>query len=197
MNTKKLLLGLAVALLAFAGTGCGEYGQVDQGRVIAFDKDKQTVTLVQDKAMDPEHPDYSIMPPHTYTMPTDPHERGADPNAGCRLTLDMEKKMVHIFNLNTQNLDDIPFEIVDKQEKVGPDHALVAGKKFPILDQEKKTITIYSSRQKLVVTIKVADEHFALPEESWIAGDEVRIYYKTAGVALRFMNITKTNIYKK
>lgn len=203
MNTKKLLLGLAVALLAFAGAGCGEYGQVDQGRVIAFDQDKQTVTLIQDKAMDAQHPDYSIMPPHTYTMPTDPAERGADPKAGYRLKLDVEKKLVRIFNPNTQDIEDLAIEIVDVQKNVGKDHPLVFDKdanqarKFPVLDQGKKTITIYSGRQKMVVTIKVADEYFALPEMTWDAGDEVRIYYKTTGVALRFMNVTKTDIYKK
>ena len=92
MNTKRILLGLAVALLTFGVLGCDEYGKVDQGRVIAFDKDKQTVTVIQDKAMDSQNPDYSILPPHTYTMPADPAERGADPKVGYRMQLDVENK---------------------------------------------------------------------------------------------------------
>jgi len=36
-----------------------------------------------------------------------------------------------------------------------------------------------------------------MPENTWDAGDEVRIYYKEAGKALRFMNISKTDIFKK
>ena len=35
------------------------------------------------------------------------------------------------------------------------------------------------------------------PDETWDAGDEARVYYKEEGKALRFMNISKTNIFKK
>ena len=74
MNIKRTILGLTIALLTLGVVGCDEYGKVDQGRVIDFDKDKQTATIIQDKAMDARNPDYSVMPPHTYTMPSDPAE---------------------------------------------------------------------------------------------------------------------------
>jgi hypothetical protein len=65
------------------------------------------------------------------------------------------------------------------------------------VDQDKKTITIYSGRQKMLTTFSVPAEYFGFPEYTWDAGDEVRIYWKEKGKAIRFMNITRTDIFKK
>jgi hypothetical protein len=92
---------------------------------------------------------------------------------------------------------------VDQKENIAKDDPLVFDKakkearKFPVVDREKKTISIYSSRQKLLVIFSVADEYLALPDKTWDAGDEVRIYSKEKGKARRLMNITKTDIYGK
>ena len=42
-------------------------------------------------------------------------------------------------------------------------------------------------------------EYLELPPSTWEAGDECRIYYKENAKhqALRFMNVSKTNIFKK
>ncbi|HCU69507.1 MAG TPA: DUF4881 domain-containing protein [Desulfomicrobium sp.] len=203
MNIKRTLILLSIAMLAFGALGCEEYGKVDQGRVIAFDKEKATVTVIEDKNMEPSNPDYSILPPHTYTLPTEPIDRGADPKIGLRMKLDVEKKYIKIFNPNTQALEELPITIVDVQKDIAKDHPLVfdkdknAAKKFPLVDQDKKTITIYSGRQKMLVTFSVPEEYFGMPEYTWEAGDEVRIYWKEKGKALRFMNISKTDIFKK
>jgi hypothetical protein len=203
MNIKRTLFMLMVAVLTFGVLGCDEYGKVDQGRVIAFDKDKQTVTVIEDKNMDSQNPDYAILPPHTYTMPTDPAERGADPKVGLRMKIDVDAKIIKIFNPSTQVIEDLPITIVDVQKNIAKDHPLVfdkdanAAKKFPVVDQGKMDITIYSGRQKLLVTFSVPEEYFDFPEYTWDAGDEVRIYWKEKGKAIRFMNITKTDIFKK
>jgi hypothetical protein len=203
MNIKRTLLLLSIAMLAFGALGCEEYGKVDQGRAIAFDKEKATVTVIEDKNMEPSNPDYSILPPHTYTMPTVAIDRGADPKVGLRMKLDVEKKYIKIFNPNTQALEDLPINVIDVQKDIAKDHPLVfdkdknAAKKFPLVDQDKKTITIYSGRQKMLVTFSVPEEYFGMPEYTWEAGDEVRIYWKEKGKALRFMNITRTDIFKK
>jgi hypothetical protein len=203
MNIKRTLFMLIVAGLTFGVLGCDEYGKVDQGRVIAFDKDKQTVTVIEDKNMDSQNPDYAILPPHTYTMPTDPAERGADPKIGLRMKLDVDKKYIKIFNPNIQALEDLPIEIVDVHKDIAKDHPLVfdkaenKAKKFPVVDKEKKVITIYSGRQKMLATFTVPAEYFDFPEYTWDAGDEVRIYWKEKGKAIRFMNISKTDIFKK
>ena len=203
MNIKRTLFMLMVAILTFGVLGCDEYGKVDQGRVIAFDKDKQTVTVIEDKNMDSQNPDYAILPPHTYTMPSDPAERGADPKVGLRMKIDAEAKIIKIFNPNTQVIEELSIAIVDAQKDIAKDHPLVfdkdakAAKKFPVVDKDKKTITIYSGRQKLLVTFSVPEEYFNFPEYTWDAGDEVRIDWKEKGTAIRFMNISKTDIFKK
>ncbi|GAB1409217.1 DUF4881 domain-containing protein [Desulfovibrionales bacterium] len=203
MKITTTLLGLVAAILMFGSLGCDEYGKVDQGRVVEFDKEKQTVTVIQDKAMDAQNPDYSILPAHTYTMPTDPMERGADPKAGYRMKLDVENKYVKLYNPATQEFDELAIELLDVQKNIAKDHPLVFNKDtnkakvFPAIDKDKKAITIYSGRQKMLVTFAVPDEYINLPEKTWDAGDEVRVYYKTEGVAIRFMNISKTDIFKK
>jgi hypothetical protein len=108
MDIKRTLFMLVIAGLTFGMLGCDEYGKVDQGRVIAFDQDKQTVTVIEDKNMDSQNPDYAILPPHTYTMPTDPAERGADPKVGLRMKIDVDAKIIKIFNPNTQTIEDCP-----------------------------------------------------------------------------------------
>ena len=91
----------------------------------------------------------------------------------------------------------INYTLIDQKENVAKNSPLVEGKKFPIVDKDKKAITVYSGRQKLLVTFSVPEEYLALPNNTWEAGDEVRVYYKEPGKALRFMNITRTDIFKK
>jgi hypothetical protein len=86
---------------------------------------------------------------------------------------------------------------VDKLDPLVYDAAAKAAKKFPVVDREKKAVTLYSGRQKLFVVFTMPDEYFAMPDSAWDAGDEVRIYYKQEGKAIRFMNISKTDIFKK
>jgi len=203
MNITRTLFLLLIAAAILGLAGCEEYGKVDQGRVIAFDKEKQTVTVIEDKNMDSQNPDYSILPPHTYAMPTDPAERGADPKVGLRMKLDVDSRIIRIFNPITQTLEDLPIEIVDVQKNIAKDHPLVfdkatsTAKKFPVVDGNLRTITVYSGRQKMLATFTVPAEYFDFPEYTWDAGDEVRVYWKEKGVAIRFMNITKTDIFKK
>lgn len=190
-------LTLMAALSLTLALGCGEMGKVDQGRVIAYDPQKGVVTLIQDKKADPGKPDYDTLPPHTYTVPKDPTEMGPEPKAGLRLKLDLDKKLITIFDPETQGFKDIPFEILDKKVGVSKDDPLVKDKKLPLVDKDKKAITLYSGRQKLYTVIRVPDEYLDRPAYTWDAGDEVRIYYKEPGKALRLMNITKTDIFKK
>jgi hypothetical protein len=190
------LILMAVLPLALA-LGCGEMGKVDQGRVVAYDKDKQTVTLIQDKKAEPGSPDYNTLPPHTYALPKDPHEMGPEPKAGLRMKLDAKAKEITIFDPAAQNFKKIAYTLIDQKEGVDKSNPLVAGKQFPMVDKSKKAITIYSGRQKILTTFTVPEEFFAMPDDTWDAGDEVRIYFKEPGKALRLMNISKTDIYKK
>jgi hypothetical protein len=59
-----------------------DFGKVDQGRAVSYDKDKHMVTIIRDKKIDTQNPDYSYLPPLTYVLPTDPIETGPEPKAG-------------------------------------------------------------------------------------------------------------------
>jgi len=190
-----LVASLATTLV-LGGLGCGELGKVDQGRVIAFDKEKATVTFINDVKHDPANPDYSGAP-ITFSLPKEPADRGEDPKAGKRMKLDAKTREIVIYDVGTQSMKNITYTLIDQKEKVGKDDPLVKGKKFPLVEKDKKAITIYSGRQKLLTTFSLPEEYFALPDDTWEAGDEVRVYYKEPGNSLRFMNITKTDIFKK
>lgn len=195
-----LIAGMAIFPILIA-TGCGKLGQVDQGRVIQFDKAKGTVTIIRDVKADPQNPDYSHLPPMTYDLPADPNEMGPEPKAGLRMKLDTQTKEIVIYDLAAQNFKTIQYTLIDQKENIASDNPLVLEgqkpKKYPVIDQGKKTITIYSKRQKVLTTFSVPEEYFALPDYTWDNGDEIRVYYKEEGKSLRFMNITKTDIFKK
>ncbi len=184
------ILPLVVAL------GCGEMGKVEQGRVVAVDKNKDTVTFIVDVKHDTANPDYSGAA-MTFALPKDPNERGAEPKFGLRMKLDPKTRELIIYDPASQSMKKISYTLIDQKDNVGKNSPLVADKKFPIVDKEKKAITVYSGRQKLLVTFSVPDEYMGLPDYTWEAGDEVRIYFKEAGQALRFMNISTTDIFKK
>ena len=199
MLKKMLLAALPVVLLA----GCVDYGKVDQGRTVAVDTEKKTVTFIRDKANDAQKPDYTYLPALTYSFPADPAEMGAVPKAGLRMKLDVEKSQVVLYDPKKQNFDTIAIQIVDKQEGIDAKHPLVydatadKAKAFPAVDKDKKIVTIYSGRQKLLVSFIPPEEYMNLSAAAWDSGDEVRVYYKEDGKALRLMNVTKTNIFKK
>lgn len=189
---------MAIALivpLVFLG-GC-QFGKVDQGRVIKFDKDKKELVMIRDWKADVGNPDYTHLPPVTYKIPEDPNEMGPEPKAGQRMNLDAKGKHITIFDMAKQDFKTIDYTLIDQKENVGRDDPAVKDRKFPEVDKAKKTITVYSGRQKILTTFSLPEEYFALPDSTWDAGDEVRIYYKEDGKALRLMNITRTDIFKK
>jgi hypothetical protein len=191
------LIVLPIVLIAPLLIGCGDLGQVDQGRVVAYDKDKKLVTIIQDKKAEPGRPDYNTLPPHVYAMPADEAEIGAVPKPGKRMNLDTKTNTITIFDAAANDFKKIPITVLDEKKDISRDNPLVMDQKFPLVDKDKKKITVYSGRQKILLTFTVPEENFSLPEDSWEAGDEVRIYYHKPGVAQRFMNISKTDIFKK
>jgi hypothetical protein len=122
---------------------------------------------------------------------------GPAPSVGQRLKLDTDKNTITIFDEASQQIKEIPYTPVDKKEKIKKDNPLVKDKKFPVVDKTAKTIEIYSKRQELLVKFSLPEEYFAMKDETWAAGDEIRIYYKEPGKASRLMNVSKTDIFKK
>ena len=188
MNRKAILLIAAGCALGLAG--CKSLGQVEQGRTIAFDEAGRTVTVVHDSAMDPANPRYDVMPPVTFKLPDKPEETGPLPKAGKRLKVDTEKGQVEIYDEQKQNLVFVPITVVSVEKIAQP-----KDRKFPEIQGDK--VTIYSARLQELVTFTVPPEYASYPPETWAAGDEVRIYFKQPGQALRFMNVSQTNIYRR
>ena len=197
------LIPLGLILFLTLIIGCKDFGKVDQGRVVAYDKEKGLCTLIRDTSPDPKNPDYSYLPPIIYEIPKKPAEMGPEPKPGLRMKLDTQNRQITIFDPAAQNFNTINYTLLDQKENVDKENSLVFDKekkkpiKFPAVDRDKKTIMIYSKRQKMLVTLRLPEEYFKLPDYTWEAGDEVRIYYKQEGKALRFMNISQTDIYKK
>lgn len=205
MKFKHILISLAAAALVMPLAGCSkdDYPKVEQGRTVAYNKDTREVTLIHDSAIDSLNPKYDVLPAAVFKLPTDPAETGPEPKAGGRLKLDTVKKEIEIYDHKTQKLVFLPINITDLQQNIDREHPLVydkdakKAKKFPVVDKEKKTVTIYSGRQKMLCTFTLPDQYADYPESLWDAGDEVRLTFRTPGQALRFMNITKTDIFKK
>jgi len=187
-----VFLGCLPFILAL---GCGGFGKVNQGRVIEFDRQKGLVTLIQDSNYRvPGKPRYDVLPPVTIRIPVDPKQMGPAPEAGKRMLLDTDNNKMVFYDLATRSFRTVQFSLIERHTNVFRDDARVASLRFPAVNREKKTITLYSARLRELVTLSVPEEYLALPEDTWRPGDEVRCYYKDPGQALRLMNITKTDI---
>jgi len=194
--TRKSLVTLAtVAALCFP-SGCANFGKVDQGRAIAYDKQKRVVTLILDSAPKSDQPKYDVLPPLAVTLPLDPNETGPAPEAGKLLSLDTKQRTVVFFDQASATVKTVSYVPVEEQSDVSRNDPRVAKAKLPAVDRQKKTVTIYSRRKRLLLTFAVPDEYLALPDDTWKSGDEIRYYYKQPGQALRMMNVSKTDLTK-
>ena len=189
MNRKTIALTAAAGFL-LGLSGC-ELGRVEQGRAIAFDEAARTVTVVYDTNSDAANPLYNKMPPVTFRLPDKPEETGPLPNTGKCLKVDTDAGQMTIYDEQKQNLVSVPVTVL-KQEKVG---SPPKDRKFPEIQNGQ--ITLYAASQKEIITFTVPEEYASYPPDTWAMGDEVRIYFKQEGQALRFMNVSQTNIYKR
>ena len=204
MNRKAILL-IAAAGCLLGLSGCNSTGRVEQGQAVAFDEASRTVTVVYETdeadSMTPVTftcPECgavvetgNLKPPVAFKLPDKESETGPLPRAGKRLKVDAAKKRIAIYDDKKKSLAFVPIEIVNLQEKV--DAAAVKDRKFP--EVKDGQITIYAD--KALLTFTPAKAYADYPPETWAAGDVVRIYFKQEGQALRFMNVSQTNIYKR
>jgi hypothetical protein len=195
LTSKSLVTLAAVAALWFAA-GCANFGKVDQGRAVAYDKQKGVVTLILDSAPKADQPKYDVLPPMAVTLPRDLKEIGPAPEAGKLVSYDMKKRTVDFFDQASGTVKTVTYVLVEERNGVSRDDPRVAKVKLPVVDRQKKTVTIYSRRRKILLTFSVPDEYLALPDDTWKAGDEIRYYYKQPGQALRLMNVSKTDLSK-
>ena len=194
-----------VALASLGLTACGDFGKLEQGRCVAWDAEKRLATFVRDIGTGINNPEF-VLPAVTFSMPEDPAEMGAAPRAGLRIKLDTEKKVITMYNPATKAFEDLSFELVDEHKNVDvrKRHVLVfdvdAGRPrtFPQVNVEERKVTIYSARQMLLSTIRLSEADFTrFRTEDWDAGDLVRVYFREPGKSLRFMNVSRTDIYRR
>ena len=193
---RNLVLKL-IALSAFClSLAACDFGQVEQGRCVAYNPANKTFVLVLDVKHDVVNPSYTggVV---EYTMPADPAEIGPEPVPGGRVMIDHEKSQVILYV--DGKLENVPVEFTNVEKGIKPNSPKVSGVTFPVVNKEEGTVTEYSRRMQEIVTFKVPAEYLDLPAVTWEAGDECRIYYKENAKhqALRFMNVTRTNIFKK
>ena len=203
MNRKSILL-IAAAGCMLGLSGC-KLGQVEQGWAVAFDEASKTVTVVheprENESMKPiayrcpkcgeVSEAVNLKPPAAFKLPDKPEETGPLPKAGRLLNVDAANKRIAIYDEPKKALAFVPIEIVSLDDKV--DKNALKDRKFPEI--KDGTVTIYAN--KALITFKPAGDYAGYPPETWVAGDLVRIYFKQEGQALRFMNVTQTNIYKR
>ena len=137
---------------------------------------------------------YGVLPPVTIQVPEDRSQMGQAPTAGRLMSVDSQDRKVVVFDSATQSFKIIAFDMVEQRDGVFADDPAVKGAKFPRIDRDRKTITVYWPEQRQLVTFAVPDEYFGLPADTWAVGDEVRYYYKDPHKALRLMNVTTTGI---
>jgi hypothetical protein len=197
ISKRVLTMLLAFAPVLFAvGCSSSNYGKVEQGRAIAFDKHSGIVTVIRDSAASTNKPKNDMLPPITVKIPDNPEEMGPAPAVGKRLLFDTDKRIIVVFDAVAGSIKTIMYKPLMEAANVGKDDPRVKGVHFPIIDRQNKAITIYSTRDKKLVKFTLADEYFSLPDDTWQAGDDIRYYFKQPGQALRMMNVTRTDVMK-
>ena len=185
-------LGLALSTALLLVAGCGASGRVNQGRVIEYDAAKGLVTLISDSnPSNPADPHYDVLPPVAIRIPDDPGQMGPAPEAGKLLRLDSDKCEAVVFDSASRSIRAVTYTLLEELTGVSENDPRIAGRAFPAIDREGKTITVYAPERRWLATFTVPEEFLSLPDDTWKKGDEVRYYYKDPGKALRLMNVTK------
>ena len=193
---KRSAIALLAAVALLFSIGCANSGKVEQGRAVAFDKQQGEVTLILDSAPKSDQPKYDVLPPVVVKLPQNPAEIGALPEAGKLLVLDTKNRQITFFDQGSATVKTVSYSVIEQHDDVAKDDPRVGKAKFPVVDRQKKTVTVYSRRKKILLTFTVPDEYLALPDDTWKSGDEIRFYYKQPGQALRLMNVSKTDLTK-
>ncbi len=192
----KVATGMAVSalLLAAGGLLACSFGRVGQGRAVAYDKQQGLVTLVQESGVAKGGQPQYALPAVQVKIPIDASEMGPAPRPGKLLSIEPQARQLVVFDAAAADFKTIPYTSVKEEAGVFGDDPRVA--RMPLIDREKKAITLYSAHERKLLTFTVAEEYFGLPDDTWKAGDEIRYYFKQPGRALRMMNVTRTDVRK-
>ncbi|MDR0815884.1 MAG: DUF4881 domain-containing protein [Desulfovibrio sp.] len=192
MKIRTLLI--SVLALSFALAACDFNSGVEQGRAVAFDPATKTMTIVVDANRNSANPSYTgaVI---TYKLPVEAKEMGPKPLVGGLLKINLDKSLV-IFDPVFNAPKEIAVEFTDVEKNIDSKHPKVAGKTFPLIDEEKERVTIYSSDLKALITFK---PQRLLSPDVWADGDIMRVAFRNDDKiqAIRVMNVSKTDIFKR
>jgi hypothetical protein len=192
-STARFRLGLAATFAVFAG--CGGFGKVNQGQVVEYRKSTGLITLIGDSNYrDPANPRFDVLPPVTIHIPQNPREMGPEPAPGGLLQVDFANRRATVFDAATESLRSVPFVLISRENGVYPSDSRVSHTQFPVVDRTGRTITTYLPHHHALVVFTVPEEYYAMPDDTWKVGDEIRYYYKNPARALRLMNVTRTDL---
>lgn len=163
---KVVVFGLFIVSL-FASAAVAE---TIMGRVVDFDKAKRIITIVKDANKDKANPDFQL-PPVSFELPSDVDRV----KAGKRIKLDLKENKLKYFDDASASFKTIDFTLVEKKEGIEAEDPIVANASFPAIDKEKKTVAIYSRRQKVLTIISVPDEALELPVKTYDSGDDLTL----------------------
>ncbi|MDR1777205.1 MAG: DUF4881 domain-containing protein [Desulfovibrio sp.] len=188
------ILTTALLALSLALTACTYDGGVEQGRAVAFTTG-QSLTMVLDTGKERGKPMYNGKVA-TYKVPSAANDMGTEPVLGGLLAVNPDKKTVTVYD--GAAIKELPVEFTDVQKDIGARHPLVAGKSFPMVDKEKQTVTVYAPTIRSLVTFKPGAA-ISMKDSTWKFGDEMRVAYRNAdkGQAIRIMNVSQTNIFRR
>lgn len=184
-------------------TGCFSFGNVEQGRVVAFDENARTFTMVLDVSTVAQTTDYSGLPAVTRQLPADKDEIGKLPVAGNLLSVDTMTHTLSIYDGTSQSIVKVSYQPVDEKKDVGAKNPLVydaeqkKAKEFPVVDATASSVQMYLPDQKLLVTAGLSPEDIQRDPSAFRQGDAVRVYLKNPPETLRLMNVSKTDIFSK
>jgi hypothetical protein len=187
----RTLVWILIGAAAVVTAGCTNYGTVEQGRVINYDKRSGQVTLIRDSTGgQAPKPAYDSLPPISVKSPEDPDEMGPAPQAGKLMRVDLKNQEIVIYDTAANQFRTIRYTPVGERQNVA------RGTGLPVIDKANKTITVYCAAEHTALTFAASEELLAMPADTWKTGDEVRYYFKDPAQALRMMNVTRTDLGK-
>ncbi len=135
MTSSRQNFSLSLAIVAaLAGAGCDVTGKVEQGRVIAYDKQAKRATLIAEAS---DKSSFGVLPPSIVRAPENPDEMGPAPAAGKLIALDTKARQIVIFDAAAGAFRTIPYTLVKERLNVSKEPAAAE------IDRNAKTITIY------------------------------------------------------
>lgn len=164
-------------------TGCESFGTVEQARAVGYDPQSDEVTVVLDRSSEAGEHDYRGEI-RRYRLPQAHAERGPDPVAGGLLASAVDGATARLTVFDGQAVRDVV--LTDVTVAAGP-------RADPLLDGG--TLTWWDGKR--LVRGHLPDDAAQLPASTWASGDEVRLYLVDPPQIARFMNVTRTDIYKK